>query len=130
DRGRLARAVLEGTAFGLRDIVGRLAELGIAAERVRVLGGGARSRLWAAIRADLTGLPVERVEAADSSAIGAGMLAAVAGEIVPDLAAASRLVEGSSEVVEPTSEHRAAYDEAYGRYRLLFRSLKPMFGTA
>src|SRR5262249_23228221 len=47
----LARAVLEGTAYGLRDVVDRLRAMGVAADRVRVLGGGAKSRLWAQIPA-------------------------------------------------------------------------------
>ena len=91
--GHLARAALEGTAFGLKDVADRLREMGVAADRVRLLGGGARSRLWAQIRADVTGLPVERSAVADSSAVGAGLLAAVASGRIPNLAAAASSVE-------------------------------------
>jgi xylulokinase len=125
--GAFARAALEGTAFGLRDVATRLAEMGVAVRAVRVLGGGARSRLWAQIRADVTGLPVERAKVTDTSAVGAAMLAAVAVGAYADVAAAASRVGAVAEVMEPNPARRGAYDEAYGRYRRLFESLKPMF---
>jgi xylulokinase len=130
--GHLARAALEGTAFGLRDVAERLREMGVAAERVRVLGGGAKSRLWAQIRADVTGLPVERSAVSDSSAVGAAILAAVAAGQMRDVAAGAAAAGAVADVLEPREAMRAVYDEMHGRYRLLFESLKPMFseGTA
>jgi xylulokinase len=125
--GHLARATLEGTAFGLRDVAGRLREMGVAADCVRLLGGGARSRLWAQIRADVTGLPVERSAIADSSAVGAALLAAVASGTMKDLASAASAVGAVAETIEPDKKNRSAYDDAYGRYRRLFQSLKPIF---
>ena len=99
--GHLARAALEGTAFGLRDVAERLREMGVAAERVRVLGGGAKSRLWAQIRADVTGLPVERSAVSDSSAVGAAILAAVAAGRVRDVAAGAAAAGAVADVLEP-----------------------------
>lgn len=126
--GALVRAALEGTAFGLRDVAMRLAEMGVATSRVRLLGGGARSRLWAQIRADATGLPVERPQVTDTSPLGAGLLAAVACGAFPDITAAAAQVAKAAETIEPDVALRGVYDDAYGRYRQLFASLKPMFG--
>lgn len=125
--GHLARAVLEGNAFGLFDVVQALEAMGVAAGRVRLLGGGARSDLWARIRADLTRRPVERASLADSSAVGAGMLAAVAAGIARDLATAASGLAAGAAAIEPDRENAAAYADAYGRYRRLFDSLQPMF---
>jgi xylulokinase len=122
----LARAALEGTAFGLRDVIDRLRAMGVRTERVRVLGGGARSRIWAQIRADVTGLPVERSAVADAAAVGAALLAAVAGGAQPDVATAARLVGAVAETTEPQRE-RQVHDDAYARYRRLFASVKAMF---
>jgi xylulokinase len=123
----LARAALEGTAFGLRDVIDRLQALGVPAERVRILGGGARSRLWAQIRADVSGLPAERSAVADASAVGAALLAAVAGGAQPDVATAARRVGAVAETAEPRPEEARVYDDAYARYRRLFSSVKAMF---
>jgi xylulokinase len=125
--GHLARATLEGTAFGLRDVIDRLEAMGIGTGRVRSLGGGARSRLWAQIRADVIGRPVERSGVADASAVGAALLAAVAGERRADIETAARHVAVVAETVEPQPETRRTYDDAYGRYRRLFASIRPMF---
>jgi xylulokinase len=125
--GHLARAALEGNGFGLRDVVDRLRAMGVAVDRVRVLGGGARSRLWAQIRADITGLPVERSAVADAAAVGAALLAAVAGGRWSDLATAAGRVDAIAETVEPQPAALPAYAEAHARYRRLFASLKPMF---
>lgn len=78
DRRHLARAVLEGTAFACRDVVERLASLGVATDRVLLSGGGSRSRLWTQLRADILGRPHELAARDDSGAIAAAMLAAVA----------------------------------------------------
>ena len=58
--GHLARAVLEGCAFALRDIVVRLDAMGLGGPEIRVVGGGARSPLWMQIKADVTGQPGAR----------------------------------------------------------------------
>ncbi|MHB1111389.1 MAG: xylulokinase, partial [Devosia sp.] len=55
----MARSVLEGTAFAMRDVVDRLDALEVATDRLRLMGGGARSALWCTIRADLTGRPAD-----------------------------------------------------------------------
>jgi xylulokinase len=123
----LARATLEGTAFGLRDVTERLRTMGVGTERIRILGGGGRSRIWAQIRADVTGLPVERSAIADASAVGAALLAAVASGAQPDVATAARRVGAVAETAEPQPGKRQVYDDAYARYRRLFSSVKPMF---
>lgn len=127
--GHLARAVLEGNAFGMGDVAARLDEMGVEIDRVRVLGGGARSRPWAQMRADIAGMPVERSGVADSSAVGAGLLAAVASAGFRDVAEAAGRVGAVAETHEPNSMMRDPYDEAHDRYRRLFQSLKPMFSA-
>jgi xylulokinase len=104
--------------------------MGVAVGSILLLGGGARSMLWARIRADLTGLPVTLPQIVDTSPIGAALLAAVAAGLQPSLAAAARLVAGESRTIEPDRAQRAAYDAAYGAYRRLFSSLRPMFREA
>ena len=123
----MTRAVLEGCAFAMRDVVERLKEMSVPVESIVLLGGGARSRLWAQIRADLSGLPVQVPAQTDTSPMGGAMLAAVAAGIHPDLAAAAALVGRAGETFEPDAGSQAEYDDAYLAYRKLFDCLKPMF---
>jgi xylulokinase len=56
-RSHLIRAVLEGCRFAMRDVIDHLAEMGVETRSLLLLGGGARSRLWAQMRADIAGRP-------------------------------------------------------------------------
>jgi xylulokinase len=125
--GHLARAVLEGCAFAMRDVVERLRALEVAADRLILLGGGARSPLWARIHADAAGLPAEVPARTDTAPVGAAMLAAVAGGVQPDLAACARLTGGAPARVEPDPAAAAALEAAHAAYRRLFASLRPLF---
>lgn len=127
ERGHMARALLEGCAFAMRDVVDRLTELGVPAGAIRLVGGGARSRTWSQIRADLLGRPVEVSGVVDACPVGAAMLAAVAAGLAPDPIAASSAAADAAEVIEPDPRRQAAYQDAYGRYRDLFDALDPMF---
>src|SRR5437763_10549118 len=70
DRGALVRAVLEGVAYGLRDSVEILRQLGVEPTVGRVSGGGARSAFWVRILASVLQLPLERTEADAGPAFG------------------------------------------------------------
>ena len=126
----LARAVLEGCAFAMRDVVERLAALGVPAGHILLMGGGAREPLWARIRADVSGLPVLRVAEVDTAPVGAALLAAVAAGLRPDLASCAAALPAARERVEPDPRNAPACDRAYRAYRRLFECLRPMFRGA
>jgi xylulokinase len=115
DREHIARAILEGLAFACRDVVERLAALGLPTSEILALGGGANSRSWLQIRADALARPHLACARTDTSAIGAAMIAAVAGGMLPDLATAATLAPPLSATIVPRGE----LDEAYARYRAL-----------
>lgn len=124
-RAEMARAVLEGNAFAMRDVLDRLVALGAKIDHVRLAGGGARSTLWAQMRADLMQLPVEALTASDASATGAAVLAAVAAGLYPDVAAAAAALDLKAETIAPDAGRAAVHDEAYRRYRTVFAALEP-----
>ena len=125
DRGHLGRAVLEGCAYALRDIVDRLTEMGLAGSEIRVVGGGVRSPLWLQIKADVTGLPVRPVLEPEPTALGAAMLAGVGSGVFADAAgAAARMVRLAGSCHLPDEGRREVYDRSYRRYRRLFDALE------
>jgi xylulokinase len=128
--GHLARALLEGCTFAMVDVVERLAELGVPAAHILLMGGAARDSTWAHIRADASGLPVLLAAEADSAPVGAVMLAAVASGLRADLRACAAGLPGARERLEPDPRNRDVYDRAYRDYRLLFECLRPMFSRA
>jgi xylulokinase len=126
DRGHVARAVLEGLAFAARDVVERLAALGLPTERVLLLGGGSRSAVWAQLRADVLGLPHDVVARTDTCPIGAAMIASVAVGVHPDLAAAAALAPPPRRSFAPDPGAAGASGAAYRRYRALVEQLAPL----
>ncbi|MBW3592422.1 MAG: xylulokinase [Actinobacteria bacterium] len=126
DRGALARAVLEGVAYGLRDSLELLGELGVRPQVGRVSGGGARSDLWLGIVASVLGIPLERTAVEEGAAYGAALLGGVAGGFFEDVHDAVRRCVRVTGTVEPEPAWRGAYDEGYERFRLLYPALKEL----
>ncbi len=76
-RAHLARALLEGNAYALRDVLEAMGAAGLTPTELVCVAGGARGGLLRQIRADVTGLPVTRPYDVETTARGAAMLAAV-----------------------------------------------------
>jgi xylulokinase len=126
DRGALARAVLEGVAYGLRDSLELLREVGVEADVGRISGGGARSELWTTIVASVLGLPLERTEAEEGAAFGAALLGAVRQGVFADAHEAVAATVRVRDRVEPDPGWQAAYDEGYARYRRMYPTLRSL----
>jgi xylulokinase len=126
DRGALARAVLEGVAFGLRDSLELLRGLGVDATVGRISGGGARSELWLRIVSAVLDLPLERTAVEDGAAFGAALLGGVASGTFADAAEAVAACVRVVDRVEPHPAWRDLYADAYARYVALYPALLPL----
>jgi xylulokinase len=120
----MARAVMEGVAFGLRDSLQLVRELGVVPNEARAVGGGARSRLWRQILANVLGLPLFSLAADEGAAFGAALLAGAGVGLFDSVRDACRSAVRTEERIEP--DHRAAglYDELYREYRRLYPLLR------
>ncbi|HEY2372322.1 MAG TPA: xylulokinase [Gaiellaceae bacterium] len=121
DRGALVRAVLEGVAFGLRDSLELLRELGVQTEVGRVSGGGARSELWREIVASVLDLPLELTAVTEGAAYGAALLA-VGGD-PRETAAHAVQVRGRT---DPKPAWVSEYAAVYERFRALYPALRSL----
>jgi xylulokinase len=129
-RAHMTRALLEGSAYALRDILEAMAAAGLEVRPLTIVGGGAKGTLWRQIKADVTGLPVRVPESVETTATGAAILAAVAAGLYPQVAEATRaFVSYRPEEHQPDAEAGAMYEQAYRRYRGVYGALKPVFGT-
>lgn len=126
-RAHMARALLEGNALALRDVVDAIARCHPPTSLVCV-GGGARGDLLLSIRAHVTGLSVCRPHDVETTARGAAMLAAAGAGIHPSVAAAARAMAGPrAEAVEPEAELHSVYDALHARHLRLYAALQPLF---
>jgi xylulokinase len=122
--------VLEASAYAVRDITDRMGEIGLSLEEIRVVGGGARSRLWRQIKADVTGIPVTLLNTVETTALGAAMLALHAGGMVPSLGEAVDRSVRVVERLEPRPDIQSRYEEYYQLYRATYFALQPVFEQA
>lgn len=120
-RAHIARAALEAMAMQTRDLANAFAADGARWTRLRIDGGMAANNWMAQDLADVLDLPVERPAMVETTALGAGMLAAYGAGLFPSLEAAARAMAGRREHFAPTMaqaerEGRAtAWHEALGR---------------
>lgn len=129
-RVHFARAILEGSAYGLRDIVDRMKAIGLAVEEIRAVGGGARSPLWRQIKADVTGLPVSLTQTVETTALGAAILALNGAGLTRTLDEACDLCVKVIETRYPQAHNAAIYHHRYQTYRAAYFALLPVFEEA
>ena len=72
------QAVMEGVAFAIRDCVEIARSQGIVLHSSTLCGGGARSRIWRTILANVLGITLQLPQTEQGPGYGAAMLAAVA----------------------------------------------------
>jgi xylulokinase len=126
-RAHFIRALLEGSAYAVRDITDQMQRMGLDVAQIRVVGGGARSPLWRQIKADVTGLPVALPQTTETTALGAGMLAMVGSGLSPSLKEAARQTVQITEVLEPNPKSQSIYEEYYQLYLSTYHALLPVF---
>lgn len=126
-RAHFTRAIMEAVAYMLRRDLEGLQRLGAGASELRVLGGGAKSRLWSQIKADVCNLPVIMPANREAAVMGAAMLAAVGTGYYPDIPSAARKMTRSGFRVEPDPALRAFYDESFNLYVALYEKTSPLF---
>lgn len=127
DKRHLARAVLEGVAFGLRDSFEIIEAMGVRIEQVRASGGGARSPLWRQIQADVTGRPHCTINVDEGPAYGVALLAGVGAGIWSSVPEACRATIRVVDQRDPDPDNKSAYDGYFGLYRRLYHQLAGCF---
>lgn len=124
-RAEIARAVYEGIACSIRDLVEQARGLGQQVGEVRLIGGGAKSAVWRQIIADVTGLSLSLPGNGDAS-FGAALIAGVGVGLFPDPRAAVQACVTTVARAEPDPARQAVYDELFGLYRETQQALAPI----
>ena len=124
-RAHFVRALYEGIAFSVRDLLESSGVTRDAFSEIRLLGGGARSSTWRQVVSDVLGMEVLRPTYGDAS-FGAGLLAGVG---VGTFASARDAIEQCVHVLDhcaPNAEHHALYSELFSLYKDAQAALAPI----
>jgi xylulokinase len=124
-QAHFARALYEGIAFSIRDLLETAKGFGLEFGATRLIGGGARSPTWRQIMADVTGLLIEKPENADAS-YGAALLAGIGTGIFAtpeDAVARCVRIVGSA---NPDAARHRFYSELFAIYKDAQAALAPI----
>ena len=116
----IARAIMEMTVFKVRKNIEELAEGGIKAKRIAMVGGPSESPIWPQITSDITGLTLNLINGQTAGAIGAAMLAAIGAGYFKNEAEAFKGMGGKAVIIKPNKSLSKKYDEFYSEYNLRY----------
>jgi xylulokinase len=126
-REHMTRAVLEGVAFGIKDIFTLIQDAGMGIiEQVRISGGGSKSQLWRQIIADVLNIELVTVNTTEGAAYGAALLAGVGAGLFENVQAACNTTIQITGHTVP-KDATTVYQQYYPRYRALYPALAHEF---
>ncbi|HKR21978.1 MAG TPA: xylulokinase [Pyrinomonadaceae bacterium] len=124
-RKHLTRSVLEGVAFGFKDMLSLMQEAGAGdVDQVRVSGGGAKSAVWRQILAEVLGTEMVTVNTTEGAAYGAALLAGVAAGAWSNVDAACAETIRVTDRISPDTKNIVRYAEMYSQYQSLYPALR------
>ena len=120
------RACMEGVAYEMRLNYEALSGSGIHFSRLHATGGGARSKVWMQMKADILNLPITALKTADAGTVGSAMLTGTAVGLFSGLEDAAARMVREAETYEPRREMHEKYMHIYERYRDMYRAVRPL----
>jgi xylulokinase len=120
-KAHFIRAILEAVAFALRDNLELLMQSGIDCRKITSLGGGAHSKLWLQIKADVLQQEIRTTRCEETTSLGVAALAAAGTGAFANLEAAVAAMVHPAATVTPDIRNREIYDAAFKKYRELNR---------
>jgi xylulokinase len=120
----MARAVMEGVTYSLRDGLEIMRELGLPLGEVRATGGGGKSALWRQMQADIYGAEVATLVAEEGPAYGAALLAGVGAGLFADVYDAVDRCVVVGNVTRPDPGAQERYAQVYAIYHDLYGKLR------
>jgi xylulokinase len=122
--GHMARAVMEGVVYALRDGLEIMRGLGVPLDEIRATGGGGKSPLWRQLQADIYGAPVATLAAEEGPAYGAALLAGVGAGVFADVADAVARCVAVTSVTAPDPAAQERHQAVYAIYTGLYARLR------
>ncbi len=123
-RAHLARAVLEGITFAMRDSLEIIAGLGVPIDEIRATGGGGKSPFWRQLQADVYGRDICTVGIDEGPGFGAALMAGVGVNLYTSLVEACDNAVKITNRVEPDTAKHEQYTELYQTFTGLYGDVR------
>ena len=125
-RAQVFRALMEGIAYGMEDILQTFRTHGFLVERIIASGGATHSPLFMQIYADVCGQPLQVTREPEASLLGSAVVAAVGAGLHPDLATAARQMVAIERQFTPDPQRHAEYAFFVRQYQDTYRQLRDL----
>lgn len=122
-RSDMVRAVLEGVALEVRDMMDGWLKAGVDIQVLRLGGGATKSPFWNQIQADVYGRPVETLKVGESTVLGAALLGGVGAGLFKSIPEGVENMVNVTGVVEPNLANHQVYEEMYQAYVKAYEGL-------
>jgi len=120
------QACMEGVCYERRLNLEKLRQGGVDVKALRATGGGARSRVWMQMKADILNMPVTALQSEEAGAAGSAMLVGIACGVFRDLQEAAEVMVTTKETYYPRPEVCREYDAVFRRYEKLYEAVRPL----
>jgi xylulokinase len=121
---QILKALLDGITYEMRLNLDHLDTAGVPVQELRAIGGGAKSRTWMQLKANIFNRPVSALNISEAACLGAAMLAGVAAGVYRSLDEATAALVRVTETFTPKPAEVARYEEMYALYRDLYPTLR------
>jgi xylulokinase len=122
--GDIYKALQEGICYESALNMELLAQSGIKISSLRIVGGGAKSRLWSQMKSDIYGIPCTTLQGEEAGAIGSAMLAGVAINKFDSLEQSVTELVQEDEAFLPRKEYTEQYALYFERYKKIYKAIK------
>ena len=125
-RSDLVRAVIEGVSLNLKLILDAFEENGEKIDELWLFGGGANSKLWCQLLADLYGKKIRVPYSVDEiTAVGAGIAGGIGVGLLKDFEVAKEWCK-ERKVYEPDSVNNMEYEKVQNKFVKVYKALEPI----
>jgi xylulokinase len=127
DRGHMARAVMEGVCFALRQVMDTVSSLGMPVNEMLAAGNGLESPVWRQILADVLGVPLVISAEKEQAGRGAAMIAGIGIGMFKGYHDLVERIPEKAGGIDPVESNRQRYEVHYRRFCGLYPLLKNLF---
>lgn len=126
DSATIYRACMEGVAYEMRLNYEMLKEAGIEFKKLNASGGGAKSKIWMQMKADMLNLPITSMQTVDAGTVGSAMLTGITIGLFNDMDDAYSKMVHEVETFYPRQDMYNKYSEIFLKYKKLYKAIRPL----
>jgi xylulokinase len=129
NKDHFIRSVIEGITFGMKDSLEIIKNQGIKIDQIRLTGGGAKSRFWKKLQANIYNSEVVTVSSSEGPAFGAAIMAGVGSSVYGSIEEAAENIIKIKERIEPDKAEVKRYKPLYEEFKSLYPVLEQNFSN-